>query len=362
MKYSLKASHSFLPIVFILLSLLSVVVFAQTQSFVKLEAEDGSLSGNASVNNSATASGGSFVSFNAPTPPPPTGQLDSILRPPAGRLLTGVQQEASGYTGWLAEVGEAPHIFHRYSTSGSSFVSALNSTPNGMIPLVNFKPTGGMGLSTYNGILAGAGNSAIDQAADAIIAYGKPMFLAPMHEPENDDDGPGDDEYAAAFRYIVERVRARGADNAVIVWNMMGYHGHGTRYNTLYPGDDVVDWIGADPYIQTSTTIDTWNELINQTSAGFPGFYNWAAPKGKPMMFCEWGIGPTIVPATPNKMFGNTEMANLTNNLPLLKALVYWNQEGLADYRVSHPNWTDGILTTWVNRPEFQVDISSVAK
>jgi hypothetical protein len=122
-----------------------------------------------------------------------------------------------------------------------------------------------------------------------------------------------------------------------------------------------------DPYIQTSATVDTWAELVAiGATSGFPGFYNWAKPKGKPIMLCEWGIGTAVVPATPTKMFGNIEMANLVNNLPLLKALVYWNEPGIGGYQVSNPQWTGtgatGLLGTWVRRPEFQVDISAVAR
>jgi hypothetical protein len=234
-----------------------------------------------------------------------------------------------------------------------------------MIPLVNFKPTGGMGLSAYNSIVAGNANAAIDQAANACKTYGKPLFVAIMHEPENDGTASDDPEYVAAYRHTALRMRGI-APNIVFVWNMMGAPVHGSRYNGLYPGDDVVDWIGLDPYIQTSTTVDTWNELVNQTATGFSGFYNWAKPKGKPIMLCEWGIGKAVVAVTGAKMFGNTEMANLVNNLPLLKALVYWNDAGIGGYQVSNPGWTGsgatGMLGTWVRRAEFQVDISDTAK
>lgn len=298
-----------------------------------------------------------------PDPEPPTGDLSPILVPPAGKLLLGVQQEQSGWTGWLAEAGQAPHIFHRYANSAANVLTVLNSTPAGAIPLVNYKPAGQMGLTAYNSILAGNQNGSIDQTADHIKAYGKPMWLAPMHEPENDDTGGADDEYARAFRYIVERIRARGVTNAVIVWDMMGFNGHGARYPTLYPGDDVVDWIGYDPYVRTTASVDTWAEFLNLgAGGGFPGMYAWSAPKGKPIMLCEWGLGSPVVPSVPTSLFGSTQMAALIRDFPLLKALVYWSAVGEQDYRVTHPNWGSTILNTWVRRTEFQVDISKVAK
>lgn len=295
--------------------------------------------------------------------PPPTGDLSPILVPPAGKLLLGVQQEQSGWTGWLAEAGQAPHIYHRYANSAANVLTILNATPVGTIPLMNYKPAGQMGLTAYNSILAGNQNTSIDQTADHIKNYGKPMFLAPMHEPENDGPATDDDEYARAFRYIIERIRARGVTNVVSVWNMMGFNGHGARYPTLYPGDDVVDWIGYDPYVRTTTSVDTWAEFLNLgAGGGFPGMYAWAAPKGKPIMLCEWGLGSPVVPAVPTSMFGNTQMAALLRDFPLLKALVYWSAVGEQDYRVTHPNWGSTILPAWVRRTEFVVDISKVAK
>lgn len=301
-------------------------------------------------------------------PDPPTGGIGPLLQPPAGKVYVGVQQEENGLTIWNAEAGRPPHIYHRYANSAANVASAIQGCPKGMIPLINYKPAGQMGLTAYNSILNGNQNTSIDQTADHIKAYGKPMWLAPMHEPENDGTAADDPKYAAAYRYIIERIRARGVTNMVSVWNMMGAAIHGARYTALYPGDDVVDWLAADLYIISNANVDTWGEFLNQ--AGWPtspsGWYNWAKAKGKPLMLAEWGIGTAVVPATPTKMFGTTEMNNLITNYPLLKALVYWNAPGIGGYQVSNSQWTgsgpSGLLGTWVARPEFQIDISQVAK
>ena len=297
-----------------------------------------------------------------PDPEPPTTGFGPHLEPPDGFIYIGCSVPSGDWSGWIGEVGKTPHIWHEYATSGSTFVSDLNNCPRGCIPLINFKPTGSMGLNAYNAILRGDGDGAIDQAASAIKSYGRQMFLAPLHEPENDDSGGGDDEYARAFRYIIERVRARGADNAVSVWNMMGYYGHGSRYNTLYPGDDVVDWIGSDPYVRTDAKVDTWAELFNTASGSFPGFYSWAKPKGKPFMLCEWGIGQPVAATVAPKLLGNDQLTALQASFPLCRALVYWNHEGEADYRVHESDWPGQTMRDFVAKAPFVFDVSSVAK
>lgn len=304
-----------------------------------------------------------------PEPEPSGDDLDSLGRPPAGKLLLGVEEPAGGWTRWLTEAGQAPHIWHQYN-DGEDFTEHLAACPVGTIPLMNFKPTGDMGAAEYQKILNGQANAAIDRAADAVKAYKRLVFVAPLHEPENDDTtGASDANYARAWRFIVERMKARGATNGVYVWNVMGAAVHGSRYATLYPGDDIVDWIAWDPYIQTSEVVDTWAEFLNlHPSQAWPGFYKWATTNhpGKPLMLAEFGIGQAVVPTTPSKLFGDTQMAALVRDLPAMKALVYWNEEGKGEYRVSHPNWTGqgatGLLGKWVRRPEFQVGISETAK
>ena len=270
------------------------------------------------------------------------------LLPPAGKIYLGV--DYNGRTGYTATGAKTPHINHDYATSGTDFTNDLTRCPTGMIQLENFKPLGAMGPDAYDDILAGLANSNIDAAALKIKNYGKQMFFAPLHEPENDDTGGADAAYASAFRYIVDRVRAQGA-NPVVVWNMMGFEGHGSRYNTLYPGDSHVDWIGADPYVRTSTTIDTWKEFFDTGSGSFPGFYTWAKPKNKPFMLCEWGIGVAVVNVVGPKLLRRAQLDVLVRDFPLVRALVYWNAVGTVDYTLA--NFPPGLWQTFTEQPEF---------
>ena len=263
------------------------------------------------------------------TPPEPS--VDLIL-PPDGKLWIGVSNPANGYNSFKAITNREPRIWHEYSTSGSSFAADLTNCPAQCIPLINCKPVGSMGANAYTSILAGDADTDLDQITIAIKNYDRPVFVAFMHEPENDDKtGASDDNYARAFRYCVEYVRVRGA-RFVSVWNMMGYMPKwGSRYTALYPGDDVVDWIALDQYTANASH-DDFADFMDQ---GTPGFYDWAAPKGKPIMAAEWGINSTVGTSVAPKLLTQRAVDNLLRDMPQIKALVYWNEAvGGNDYRI----------------------------
>ena len=130
------------------------------------------------------------------------------------------------------------------------------------------------------------------------------FFLAIHHEGENDvrpraGSGYTAKDYAAMFRHVVKRLRAKGADNVVTVLVHMAYVPHATQtwFNSMYPGDDVVDWIGFDTYAYSDPGYGhgDFAEILNRRVAGkhgWPGFYDWAVTRhaGKPLMLAEWGV------------------------------------------------------------------------
>ena len=74
-------------------------------------------------------------------------------------------------------------------------------------------------------------------------------------------------------------------------WNNTSWWGD------LYPGDDVIDWIGVDSYLNAQPGgfhNGDFTYLMNRTTgkSKFPGFYTWATTKhpGKPIMVAEWGV------------------------------------------------------------------------
>ncbi|GIE86729.1 glycosyl hydrolase [Actinoplanes regularis] len=134
--------------------------------------------------------------------------------------------------------------------------------------------------------------------------YREPFFFAIHHEAEDQvRERPGSGytarDYAAMFRHVVKRLRAHGANNVITVLIHMAYVPHTTKrwFSHMYPGDDVVDWIGFDTYSYSDPGYGhgDFAELLNRRSSltpRWPGFYNWVGTHhpDKPLMVAEWGV------------------------------------------------------------------------
>jgi beta-mannanase len=177
-----------------------------------------------------------------------------------------------------------------------------------------------MGPAEYKKIIAGDRDASIKDAAAAAKAYGKRFFFSPMHEPENDQKTApyGDEDYAKAYRHVIDVMRANGANNIVTVWNVMGAEKWMGRYDTLYPGDNYVDWIASDPYSHNAKDTLTSYHSVKM-------FYDWGAKKKKPMMWAEWGYDSANV-STASNFFSQAGLDKLQSEMPLLKALIYWSE------------------------------------
>jgi glycosyl hydrolase family 26 len=127
------------------------------------------------------------------------------------------------------------------------------------------------------------------------------FFFAVHHEGENDvrertGSGYTAHDYAAMYRHVIQRLRARGVTNIVSVLVHMAYvpHAQQSWFNQMYPGDDVVDWVGLDVYAYSKPGYGhgDFAEVLNRRLPGWPGFYNWATTRhgNKPLMIAEWGV------------------------------------------------------------------------
>lgn len=166
--------------------------------------------------------------------------------------------------------------------------------------------------------------------------FDKPFFFTVHHEPENDvvqEDGSGMEaaDYARMYRYVVSFLREREVDNLVTVMNYMGY----LKWvdmpwrDRLYPGDDVVDWIGLSGYGRSPDDggRSDFAEIVDQTDGGpWPGFYHWVgqAHPDKPMMLAEWGVfHENDHPNHQRDVF--EAAAEQFAHYPRLKAIVYFS-------------------------------------
>jgi beta-mannanase len=254
---------------------------------------------------------------------------------------------------WEQKSGRVASIYHTYHRGDELFptkaeIAMANEPGKPRLLFTNWKVDWG---TTWAKVAAGQQDARIDRLAAHIKANYKDTFFMTMHhEPENDvvataGSGRTAKDFAAMFRHTVQRMRAKGVTNVVYVVAYMAiekFYNQPWWYD-LYPGDDVVDWIGLDAYLASKPGgyhFGTFTDLMNRTTdrTKFPGFYNWHQAKhpGKPLMLAEWGVHEYAAdPSQKAKILSGvlTEM----KKFPALKAMVWFDtakdQNG-ADIRI----------------------------
>ena len=275
------------------------------------------------------------VEYTSPSGP---CTVSSLLVPTCGAWFgstanpTGGEQTATDAVAREeSQLGRGLGIVHVYHVGAQSWPTpaevALATDPAAPRTLmVNWKPEDGR---TWAEVSAGASDTLIDDTAARITSRlgSVPFFLTLHHEPENELQGAGSGftpaDYVAMLRHVVQRLRGDGVSHAVMVWNVMGFAGWGDQglYPQLYPGDDVVDWIGYDPYSHGGRPL---GQFADSSGTTFPGFYTWAttAHPGKPLMLAEFGVESTFV-AERVSVFSS--LAATAATMPALKAFLYFN-------------------------------------
>jgi hypothetical protein len=297
-----------------------------------------------------------------PTPPPAPAEctVDAKLVPTCN-ILWGAA--AGGFSetprdvalrDWEAKSGRTASIYHTYHRGDEQFPTAAEiamarEVGKPRILFTNWKVDYG---SKWADVAAGKQDARIDRLSAYIKAnFTEKFYLTMHHEPENDvnataGSGMTAKDFAAMFRHVVLRMRANGVDNAVFVMAYMNVEkwNNSPWWYDLYPGDDVVDWLGVDSYINAQPggfhNADFKNLMDRTTDPKFPGWYTWATTQHptKPLMAAEWGVyecRTACDPAEKAKLF-DTVLPQL-KAMPKIKAIVYFDtasdQQGL-DMRI----------------------------
>ena len=132
--------------------------------------------------------------------------------------------------GWEGQMGRKFDIVHVYKQWSQSFPNDEERAlaAEGRLLLINWKSPG-----SWPAVANGSQDAQIATTANRLKAFGRKVFLAFHHEPENDIGGAGQPaDYARAFRRV-DGFNKAGANNVIFVWNMMGFvGGHGDIYPT----------------------------------------------------------------------------------------------------------------------------------
>jgi beta-mannanase len=226
---------------------------------------------------------------------------------------------------------------------------------HGSIPLIYWSPWDrpykeGHGPDRYSltSIIAGEHDAYIDRWGDAACAFDHPMIVSFANEMNgswfpwsgvhygadtvvpgsNPPRYQGPETFKAAWRHVVDRVRARGATKVQWVLHLMDFSMPQEPWNLAaqyYPGADYVDWLGFSLYGAQFPNDEGY--------ADFFSCFDWPYteltlldPK-KPIMLCEWGVAE--LPDKGDKGDWFRESFRIMKNsakFPRLKAAVYWHE------------------------------------
>lgn len=187
------------------------------------------------------------------------------------------------------------------------------------LPLRTERDRGGLAA-----IAAGHYDFYIDAWAREAAGFGSPILLRLAHEfndPYRYPWGPQNNhpnDFIFAWRRVVERFRAAGADNVVWVWSPhLAYAG----YEWYWPGDAYVDWVGTG--VLNYGTVAHWSqwwsfdEIFGQRYAGIAAF-------GKPIMIAEFG---SLAVGGPRPQWFADALRALPQRFPQVKAVLFFHSE-----------------------------------
>ena len=207
-------------------------------------------------------------------------------------------------------------------------------------------------------ILTGRWDDYIDRWADGAKALGTPMFVSLCNEMNGDwfpwsgvfygggravaGSEParyvGPEYFKRAYRYIVDRVRARGASNILWVFHLNNFSEPYAPWNAFeqyYPGANYVDWLGLSVYGQLESDDAKWDAFDDMIQKPYDEVCKLAPDK--PVMVTEWGVGEF-----PNRgdkaAWIATAFDRMSNRFSRLHAAIYWHERWQNDRTMLYSN------------------------
>jgi hypothetical protein len=289
------------------------------------------------------------VTYTAPTTTSTTTTTTTTLPPPppvSDKLVPRDGAWWGSYPGQLAGEVEAREqvygrqvdVLHRYHDWNDVWPTSAEQgyAAQGRFLYVNWESRifGGTTMC-WADIAGGAHDAVIDTQAQRLAAFGQRLFVGFLHEPE-DNVGPcqpgavndpfadmgSAEEFKAAYRHIVERVRPI-APNVVWVYGGMGFDPAFSW--SFYPGDDVIDWVAWDPYNWANCAGRNagWRSFQQTAQAMYD--YLDAVGNTKPRMIGEFGSHEDPALGSKEQWFRDLP-AVLRTAMPKVKAVLYFDR------------------------------------
>lgn len=241
--------------------------------------------------------------------------------------------------------GKAPAIIASSSYWGEQSFPSENLeliVRHGAVPLVFWSPWDkpyeekrGPDRFSLKAILAGEWDAYIDTWAEGAKKFGRPFFVSFCNEMNGDwfpwsgcfygGSKGGNEVFKRAWRYVVDRVRSKGATNILWVFHVNAFPAENDDWNLMasyYPGKDYVDWLGLSIYGKQFRDEGDW--------ADFGDLIDWPTKEiseidsTKPVMVAEFGVGD--FPKSGDKARWISDALAQIPRYSRIKAAIYWHE------------------------------------
>jgi hypothetical protein len=270
------------------------------------------------------------LSANAISPPAPEPAPAPALLGAGAWAVSGTaaaQQEATRRL--ETAIGRQLNIGHSFVPWGAGLgeLPAANLAA-GRTPLISFGRGG-----RPRDVAAGRHDRYLAALARDVAALGRPVLLRYAWGMDaagrrTTRSGPA---FVAAWRHVHDLFAARGV-RGFWVWspNADAFAGARGGADQYWPGDDYVDWVGADGFNWGGCSgQSTWRDF----GSIFKAFYAWGSARSKPLMIS--GTGTVEDPIDPGRKRGwyLDAASSLGGSMPRVRAVVLLDQGGRCDWQ-----------------------------
>ena len=185
-------------------------------------------------------------------------------------------------------------------------------------------------------------------------AFGSPILIEWGTEPNgnwfswngkwNGGAGEGPKRYIAAYRHIVDLMRAEGADNLTWVWHVNWYDEPEAKWNAFenyFPGENYCDWVALSAYGPLTPRTDEGLESFRfKIDEAYPRLIKLAP--GKPVIAAEFGCDLHNRHVDTVKWARDALEDLFSNRWPAIVGFCWWNEGWQNDDHKKHD--TDMII------------------
>ena len=303
--------------------------------------------------------------------PPLEESLHGRFSPPSGQTLLIIGQDLGSVADYSVNIPVVPGGITTYTDISEGDHSALlygleetvdygAGNMSGRVSAESFPNSAlaiGLHIVDQTGtnllhMIDGTHDPAIDQLGDFITSIDRPVYLRIGYEFDGPWNHHEPEAYVEAFRYIVDRLRGSGVDNFASVWQS-ATSGAGTYrdlpFDTWYPGDEYVDWMGTSYFVFDPVVYDAFLEFARSHSK--PVMIAEAAPQGfdlADLTYSGASDGLSFEPRTSGDVWNEWYapfFSFIHENSDVIRAVAYincdWNEQDMWRPGGTNGYWGD---------------------